>query len=116
MLSLMVAVPMLFGCDMSSAALAAGEAVEEAAEAVQEAVEEQAEVVEEAAETVQEEAAEAVEEAAEPEEVTDITIFITDSKSASKEQRAWKCYNDVWKWLRPQNAALQIRVAKSKVN
>ena len=107
MLSLMVAVPMLFGCDMSSAAPAAGEAVEEAAEAVQEAVEEQAEVVEEAAETVQE-------EAAEPEEITDITIFITDSKSASKEKIQQIC--DAINVITEEKIGVRVNIVTGDLN
>ena len=96
MLSLMVAAPMLFGCDMTAAAPAAEavqEAVEEKAEEVTtevaEAVEEQAEEVQEAVEEQVEEVAEAVEEAVAPgkmDELTEINFFTSNNKSASNEK------------------------------
>lgn len=97
-LSLMVAAPMLFGCDMSSfqAAGSAADAAGGAAEAVEEAAGEAAEAVEEAAG----EAAEAVDDAraaaeaalnaapigSKMDELTEITFFTSNNKSASGEK------------------------------
>lgn len=85
-LSLMVAAPMLFGCDMSGTAAPAASAPAETAEAVEETAEAAAEEVAEAVEETAEAAEEAVEETAEAagemkkmDELTEIKIFITDS-------------------------------------
>ncbi|MBO5999804.1 MAG: extracellular solute-binding protein, partial [Lachnospiraceae bacterium] len=97
MLSLMVAAPMLFGCDMTAAAPAAAPAAEEAAAAVEEKAEEVAEAAEEVAEAAEEaveEAAEAVEEVVEEAaaapgkmaELTEIKFFTSNNKSASNEK------------------------------
>lgn len=91
MLSLTVAVPMLFGCAAGTASTAPAETAEAVEEAAEEAIEETAEAVEEAAaeaaeavvETA-EAAAEAVEEAAEEavwdDEIVEINVLLADQR------------------------------------